>query len=177
MQLINDKRTFRSALFALILGALCFAPLFANEDMALKSLDEYSQLVKKNFQTYNLEDKDFRYSFKILSTDLITYEMTLFANVNYLFLAVSDNESDNVEIEGKFGFEYTMDEKTAKTYLFPFNLSFIKRLQYTFSVPVTGNYQFVFRLTNKRYPGSSEPSEASQAFTAFLIGYELTPKK
>lgn len=177
MKPINPTLFGRVTLPALLVFAMLFTSLSASEDMALKSLDEYSQLVKKNFQTYNLEDKDFRYGFKILSTDLITYEITLFANVNYVFLAVSNNESDNVEIEGKFGFEYAMDEKTAKTYLFPFNLSFIKRLQYTFSVPVTGTYQFVFRLTNKRYPGSSEPSEASQAFTAFLIGYELTPKK
>lgn len=153
----------------LLAGLLLCLPAFASEDEAGKRLDAYSAVVAKNYPGYYFGDKDFRQTFYASSEDILTFEVTLFTKVNYVLICATDNDIDNLDVEGKFGFDPPagVGEKDA---LFPFYISFLKKNQYAFTVPVTGTYKFLFRLQPRR------DNTSTTAYIGWSMAYEL-PKK
>ncbi|MBN8217330.1 MAG: hypothetical protein J0L75_11860 [Spirochaetes bacterium] len=153
----------------LLPGLLLLVAAFASEDEAGKRLDAFSAVVAKNFPGYYFGDKDFRQTFYATSEDILTFEVTLFTKVNYVLVCATDNDIDNLDVEGKFGFDPPAGTPEKDT-LFPFYISFLKKNQYAFSVPVTGTYKFLFRLQPRR------DNSQTTAYIGWTLAYEL-PKK
>lgn len=151
------------------LFATLAAALWASEDEAGKRLDAYTAQVARNYPGFYFGDKEFRQVFYTTSDDIMAFEVTLFSKVNYVVVAASDSDIENVDLEGQYGFDPPAGVNE-KDNLFPFYISFVKKNQYTFTVPVTGTYRFLFRLQPRR------DNTASSAYLGWLVGYEL-PKK
>lgn len=152
-----------------LLSALLALPLAASEDDAGKRLDDYIVQVSRIYPGYYFGDKEFRDVFYTTSDEIRSFEVTLFSKVNYVIVAASDSDIFNIDLEGQFGFDPPAGT-SEKDNLFPFYIAFIKKNQYTFTVPVTGTYRFLYRLQPRR-DGSS-----SSSYIGWQIGYEL-PKK
>ncbi len=134
-------------LFWLVIAGLVFGQAFATSEKDIREkLEAYMQKVAKNFPSYFFGDKNFINAAYLDSNDLVVFEVTLFANVNYVIGVVCDDDLNNMEVEGAFGFDYPQDNGPNKENMFPFVLSFLKKNQYSFSVPVTGTYKLFPRL-------------------------------